>query len=180
LLRLSSAPLGLVFDSNFISGTREEVATTYRATCCTPRVMINAVDALGNTNSYTVDISSYIDEAAIAAIALGVILLIAVLAILIALIYCCVKRRKETRELPSYTTRNITRTLEDRQKKKVAYLGHVLGHDRYRLLQLIMMGEVARKRRIGRKRESRLRNIREWTGIASAAQLFRLAREKEN
>ncbi|CAH2266792.1 jg18921 [Pararge aegeria aegeria] len=65
------------------------------------------------------------------------------------------------------------------KKKKVAYLGHVLRHDRYRLLQLIMMGKVAGKRRIGRKRKSWLRNIREWTGIASAAQLFSLAREKE-
>ncbi|CAH2217225.1 jg23803 [Pararge aegeria aegeria] len=38
--------------------------------------------------------------------------------------------------------------------------------------------KVARKRRIGRKRTSWLRNIREWTGIAIAAQLFSLAREK--
>ncbi|CAH2242692.1 jg7589 [Pararge aegeria aegeria] len=65
------------------------------------------------------------------------------------------------------------------KKKKVAYVGHVLRHDRYRLLQLIMMGKVAGKRRIGRKRKSWLRNIREWTGIASAAQLFSLAREQE-
>ncbi|CAH2237495.1 jg12828 [Pararge aegeria aegeria] len=63
------------------------------------------------------------------------------------------------------------------KKKKVAYLGNVLRHDRYRLLQLIMM---TGKRRIGRKRKSWLRNIRELTGIASAAQLFSLAREKEN
>ncbi|CAH2267488.1 jg3493 [Pararge aegeria aegeria] len=66
------------------------------------------------------------------------------------------------------------------KKKKVAYLGHVHRHDRYRLLQLIMMGKVAGERRIGRKRKSWLRNIREWTGIASATQLFSLAREKEN
>ncbi|CAH2229128.1 jg5218 [Pararge aegeria aegeria] len=66
------------------------------------------------------------------------------------------------------------------KKKKVAYLGHVLRHDRYRKLQLIMMGKVSGKRRIGRKRKSWLRNIREWTGIASATQLFSLAREKEN
>ncbi|CAH2265631.1 jg15715 [Pararge aegeria aegeria] len=41
------------------------------------------------------------------------------------------------------------------------------------------MGKVAGKRRICRKRKSWLRNIREWTGIASAAQLFSLAREKK-
>ncbi|XP_060808472.1 uncharacterized protein LOC106134386 isoform X2 [Amyelois transitella] len=57
LLRLSSSPVGLVYDSNFISGSREEVIATYRATCCAPRVMVTAVDAFGNANSYVVDIS---------------------------------------------------------------------------------------------------------------------------
>ncbi|CAH2245065.1 jg15903, partial [Pararge aegeria aegeria] len=52
---------------------------------------------------------------------------------------------------------------------------HVLRHDNYRRLQLIMMGKVAGNRRIGRKRKSWLCNIREWTGIASAAQLLSLA-----
>ncbi|CAH2227180.1 jg14584 [Pararge aegeria aegeria] len=42
------------------------------------------------------------------------------------------------------------------------------------------MGKVAEKRRIGRKKKSWLHNIREWTGIASTAQMFSLAREKEN
>ncbi|CAH2231744.1 jg7157 [Pararge aegeria aegeria] len=73
--------------------------------------------------------------------------------------------------------RELWKTLK---KKKVAYLGHVLLYDRYMLLQLIKMGKVAGKRRIGRKRKSWFRNIREWTGIASAAQLFSLASEKEN
>ncbi|CAH2230239.1 jg19993 [Pararge aegeria aegeria] len=66
-------------------------------------------------------------------------------------------------------------------KRKKLLIGHVLRrHDRYRLLQLIMMNQVAGKRRNGRKRKSWLRNIREWTGIASTAHLFSLAREKEN
>ncbi|CAH2234217.1 jg16666 [Pararge aegeria aegeria] len=51
--------------------------------------------------------------------------------------------------------------------------GHVLQ-------QQIMMGRVAGKARIGCKRKSWLRNIREWTRIASAAQLFNLARQKES
>lgn len=58
LLRVTSSPVGLTYDSNFISGTREEVISTYRATCCAPRVMVTAVDAFGNANSYVVDISS--------------------------------------------------------------------------------------------------------------------------
>ncbi|XP_072946853.1 uncharacterized protein [Epargyreus clarus] len=110
LLRISSSPVGLIYESNFIAGTREEVTTSYRATCCNPRVMINAVDAHGNANSYVVDISNYFTEATIAAIVLGVILLIALIALTIFLIYWCVKRRRESRELPSYNTssRNVS------------------------------------------------------------------------
>ncbi|XP_053622615.1 uncharacterized protein LOC128682111 isoform X2 [Plodia interpunctella] len=110
LLRLSSSPTGLVYDSNFISGSREEVIATYRATCCAPRVMVTAVDAFGNANSYVVDISGYYTEAAIAAIVLGVFLVIALIALIVFLIYWCVKRRRESRELPSYSTssRNVS------------------------------------------------------------------------
>ncbi|CAH2243467.1 jg9382 [Pararge aegeria aegeria] len=62
--------------------------------------------------------------------------------------------------------------------RKVAYLGHVLRHERYELLQLIMMGKVAGRRGVGRRKKSWLRNIREWTGIASAPELFRLAKDR--
>lgn len=68
--------------------------------------------------------------------------------------------------------------LQTVKQRKVAYLGHVMRHDRYELLQLIMMGKVAGKRKVGRRKKSWLRNIREWTGIASAAQLFRLAKDR--
>ncbi|KAM3955527.1 uncharacterized protein ACR2FA_010565 [Aphomia sociella] len=110
LLRLSSSPLGVMYDSNFIAGSREEVIATYRATCCAPRVMITAVDAYGNANSYIVDISSYFAPAAIAAIVLSVILVIVLIALIVFLIHWCVRRRKESRELPSYATpsRNIS------------------------------------------------------------------------
>ncbi|KAJ0169255.1 hypothetical protein K1T71_015139 [Dendrolimus kikuchii] len=109
LLCLTSSPPGLAYDSNFISGTREEVTATYRATCCAPRMLVNAVDSFGNTNSYIVDISYYFTAAGIAAIVLGVILAIALLALLIFLIHWCVKRRRESRELPySTSSRNIS------------------------------------------------------------------------
>lgn len=68
--------------------------------------------------------------------------------------------------------------LQTIKKRKIEYLGHVLRHDRYALLQLIMMGKVEGKRRAGRKRKSWLRNIREWTGITSVEKLFRLAVDK--
>ncbi|XP_022835160.1 uncharacterized protein LOC111362674 [Spodoptera litura] len=61
-------------------------------------------------------------------------------------------------------TRKIMQTIK---KRKIEYLGHVLRHDRYSLLQLIMMGKVEGKRRAGRRRKSWLRNIREWIGITS-------------
>ncbi|KAL4705294.1 hypothetical protein ACJJTC_018980 [Scirpophaga incertulas] len=64
------------------------------------------------------------------------------------------------------------------RKRKVAYLGHIFRHELYELLQLIMMGKIAARRSVGRRRKSWLRNIREWTGIASAAQLFRLAKDR--
>lgn len=106
LLRLSSSPIGLLYSGDFISGTREEVVATYKATCCAPRLLLNAVDATGNTNSYIIDISNYFTDAAIAAIVLGVFLVIALIILLIFLIYWCVKKRRESRELPSYTNRS--------------------------------------------------------------------------
>ncbi|XP_068627104.1 uncharacterized protein [Battus philenor] len=112
LLRITSSPSGLTAaqDSRFISGTREETVTMYRATCCNPRVLINAVDIYGNTNSYAVDISGYITDAGIAAIVLGVLLVIALIALIIFLITWCVRKRRSSRELPSYATssRNIS------------------------------------------------------------------------
>ncbi|XP_045485783.1 uncharacterized protein LOC123689499 [Pieris rapae] len=64
------------------------------------------------------------------------------------------------------------------KQRKVAYLGHVLRHDRYHLLQLIIMGKIQGKRRVGRRKKSWLRNVREWTGIASAEGLLHLAQDK--
>ncbi|XP_013162945.1 PREDICTED: uncharacterized protein LOC106114331 [Papilio xuthus] len=110
LLRITSTPLGLMAaqDKTFISGTREEVVTVYRSTCCSTRVVVNAVDIYGNTNSYTMDISNYITDAGIAAIVLGVLLIIALIAIIIFLITWCVRKRKSSRELPSYASRNVS------------------------------------------------------------------------
>jgi uncharacterized membrane protein len=51
----------------------------------------------------------YITGAGIAAIVLGVFLAIALIVLLVLLIYWCVKKRRESRELPSYaTSRNIS------------------------------------------------------------------------
>ncbi|CAH2236537.1 jg8019 [Pararge aegeria aegeria] len=45
--------------------------------------------------------------------------------------------------------REFLHTIEIR---KVAYLGHVLRHERYELLQLIMMGKVAGRRGVDRRK----------------------------
>lgn len=73
-------------------------------------------------------------------------------------------------------TRALLQTIK---RKKVAYLGHVLRNDKYQLLQLIMMGKIKGKRRVGRRKKSWLRNIREWTSIASVEDLFRLAQDRK-
>ncbi|KAL4707918.1 hypothetical protein ACJJTC_013709 [Scirpophaga incertulas] len=73
-------------------------------------------------------------------------------------------------------SRKLMQTIKNR---KVAYLGHVLRHERYDILQLIMMGKLAGKRGIGRRKKSWLRNIREWTGVTSASELFHLARDRD-
>ncbi|CAH2232123.1 jg20798 [Pararge aegeria aegeria] len=72
------------------------------------------------------------------------------------------------------------------KKRKVEYLGHVLRHERYQLLRLIMMGKVEGKRRVPTRRlrrfwrkKSWLRNIREWTNVESVEVLFRLAEDRE-
>ena len=65
------------------------------------------------------------------------------------------------------------------RRRKTAYLGHVLKHDRYALLQVIMMSKVAGKRSVGCRRKSWLSDIRGWTGVSGAADLFSVARETE-
>lgn len=61
--------------------------------------------------------------------------------------------------------------------RKMEYLGHIMRHDRYRILQLIIQGKIQGKRSVGRRRTSWLRNLREWYG-KSTTSLFRSAVSK--
>lgn len=63
--------------------------------------------------------------------------------------------------------------------RKIAYLGHILRGEKYYLLQLIIKGKIEGRHRIGRRQMSWMRNIREWTGIQRAGNLFRLAEDRE-
>lgn len=63
--------------------------------------------------------------------------------------------------------------------RKIAYLGHVLRGEKYHLLQLVIKGKIEGKRGVGRRRISWLGNIREWTGMREAGELFRMAEDRE-
>lgn len=107
LLRLQSNPRGITIRTAFTAGTTSEVKATYTASCCSPRVTITSFDLAGNQKTISVDVTEIIlDEATIAAITLGSILLLLLLVMVIVLIVWCVKRRrKESRDLPVYRTR---------------------------------------------------------------------------
>ncbi|CAF4751217.1 unnamed protein product [Pieris macdunnoughi] len=61
------------------------------------------------------------------------------------------------------------------KKRKLEYFGHVLRNcKKYELLQLIIQGKVAGRRRPGRRRTSWLKNLRQWFG-QSTKSLFRSA-----
>jgi hypothetical protein len=63
------------------------------------------------------------------------------------------------------------------KQRKLEYLGHILRHDKYRLLQLIVQGKIDSKRGPGRRRHSWLQNLRKWFGLTSV-ELFRSAANK--
>lgn len=73
------------------------------------------------------------------------------------------------------TERQLLTTIKCR---KISYLGHVLRGEEYRLLQLILKGKIEGRRGVGRRQMSWLRNIRQWTGIPEAGELFRLAEDR--
>lgn len=110
ILRIQSKPAGIIIRTAFTAGTNNEVKASYTSSCCNTRVTITSFDLAGNQRSATVDVTQFIlNEASIAAIALGVILLILLLLILIGFIVWCCKKRKETRELPVYRSRPAER-----------------------------------------------------------------------
>jgi hypothetical protein len=64
------------------------------------------------------------------------------------------------------------------KKRKLEYFGHIMRHDKYRILQLVMQGKIEGKRGPGRRRTSWMKNLRDWFGQSSAS-LFRAATSKE-
>ncbi|CAG9833628.1 unnamed protein product [Diabrotica balteata] len=61
---------------------------------------------------------------------------------------------------------------------KMSYLGHIVSGSRYKILQLILKGKIEGRRDVGRKQVSWLKNIREWTQIPNAEQLFHIVEDR--
>lgn len=110
ILRLQSVPKGLLLRNKFTAGTKEPVTATYSASCCAPRVTITAYDAANNQKTLTLDVTDlWLSEAGIAAVVCGVLLFIALVVLIVILCIWCIRRRKQSQELPVYRSRARSR-----------------------------------------------------------------------
>ncbi|XP_052902288.1 uncharacterized protein LOC128309846 [Anopheles moucheti] len=103
LMRISSNPAGLLYKTPFTAGTRDEVRASYTASCCQPRVTVTAYDVSRNVRSLNLDVTDiWLNEAGIAAVVLGILLFIALIILLVLLIRYCIRKRRQSKELPIY------------------------------------------------------------------------------
>ncbi|XP_053671739.1 uncharacterized protein LOC128721954 [Anopheles nili] len=103
LMRISSSPAGLIYKTPFTAGTRDEVRASYTASCCQPRVTVTAYDVSRNVRSLNLDVTDiWLNDAGIAAVVLGVLLFIALIILLVLLVRYCIRKRKQSQELPIY------------------------------------------------------------------------------
>lgn len=63
--------------------------------------------------------------------------------------------------------------------RKTAYLEHIMRHQEYEKLQLVLEGKIEGKRIIGKKKKLWLRNIREWKHTDGNT-LIQRARDRES
>lgn len=112
-MRLQSNPNGgLMYTNSYTIGSSEPLKATYIANCCEPKVSLVVYDVVGNQKSYSIDVRDVVlNEAAIAAIALGVILLLILLILIICGIVWCCRRRKVVLDMPTYRSHS-TRSME--------------------------------------------------------------------
>lgn len=90
----------------FTAGSTHEVKATYSASCCTPRVTITSYDLAGNQKTIALDVTEYyLGPVEIIAITLGSILLVILIVAIVLVIVYCVKKRRNSRELPVYRSR---------------------------------------------------------------------------
>ncbi|XP_073832754.1 uncharacterized protein [Musca autumnalis] len=113
IMRLQSNPTGgLMYTKSYTIGSNEPLKATYIANCCEPKVSLVVYDVLGNQKSYSIDVRDLVlNEASIAAIALGVILLVILFILIIwGIVWCC-RRRQVVLDMPTYRSHS-TRSME--------------------------------------------------------------------
>lgn len=107
ILRIQSKPAGLTVRNAFVVGTNNEVKATYTSSCCVTRVTITAVDVAGNQRTVTLDVTEFLlNEASIAAIALGVVLILVIILVAVLLCVWCSRKRRESRDLELFRARS--------------------------------------------------------------------------
>jgi hypothetical protein len=63
------------------------------------------------------------------------------------------------------------------KRRKVAYFGHIMRHEKYALLQCILEGKIDGKRTRGRRRTFWMSSIRNWLG-KNREELIHTARDR--
>ncbi|KAK6635828.1 hypothetical protein RUM44_001082 [Polyplax serrata] len=93
LLKIVSEPYGLVFQSDFLAGTKDPVTAHYTSNCCQPRVDVWVEDVKGNYAKKSFDVlNQTLLAGEIAAIVVGVLLLLFII-IAIVLAVTLIRRR---------------------------------------------------------------------------------------
>ncbi|XKL69207.1 hypothetical protein PGB90_006976 [Kerria lacca] len=65
------------------------------------------------------------------------------------------------------------------QRRKIAYLGHIVRGEKYDVLRVILQGRVEGRRPRGRMKYGWIKNIKkEWTGINTYQELMEAARDR--
>ena len=88
----------------------------------------------------------------------------------------CASHGSSTELMRKYSEKWIKQVTFTVKRRKMEYLGCIIRNNEYRLLPLILQGEVDGRRGPGRRKNSWLQNLRQWFGMLSL-ELFRQAAE---
>lgn len=108
LLSIKSNPEGLLLRAPFTAGTNDEVKATYSASCCEPRVTVTAYDLNRNQRTIQLNVDDpWLSEYAIATVVLACLFLILLIILIVILVVLCIKRRRASRDLPTYRSGDV-------------------------------------------------------------------------
>lgn len=103
IMRIQSSPKGILIRNAFTAGTKNAVIASYTASCCQTKVTVTVYDIAGNQRTLNLDVTDiWLNEAGIAAVVLGVLLLLCLIALIVIVCIICIRRRKASRDLPTY------------------------------------------------------------------------------